>query len=444
MSVEHAEVFADRRERVARTLGDDAALILPAGPELRAGRDLELRYRPDPDLYYLTGYLEPEAVAVLCPAHAEAPFTLFVRPRDPERELWTGARGGPEAAKELFGADAAFPIGELDARLPEIVGAVGTLYFRLGSGRDDVEAAVRRVLLGNQKQRQRSGRGPRILADPGLILDEMRLIKDAHELEQLRRAARTTIEAVRAGAAVIRPGAGEWEVEAAIEATFRRLGGEGFGFQTIVAAGANATVLHYAANDTVMRDGDLVLIDAGARHHMYNGDISRTFPVSGRFTPEQRAVYDIVLAAKDAAVAAVRPGATVLGVHHTAVRVLVDGLVSLGLLRGDPAALAADEASYRTFYPHRTSHWLGLDVHDVGDYACRGEERPLEPGMVLTVEPGLYIPAAHADAPESFRGIGIRIEDDVVVTDDGCEILTAELPADPAAVEAMVGASGRR
>lgn len=438
MRSESEAPYAIRRARVLEILGDDAAMILPAAPELGVGRDLELRYQPDPELYYLTGCTEPEAVAVLCPAHEGAPFTLFVRPRDPEAERWTGARYGPERAKEVFAADAAFPLSELENRLPSMLQRVNTVYFRLGTGRDEVERLVREVLARARRGRQRSGRGPQALVDPGKILDELRLIKDEHELGLLREAARITVSAFREAVRAIRPGAGEWQVEAALEGAFRWQGADGPAFPSIVGSGPNAVVLHYVENSRRLAAGELLLVDAGARYRLYNGDVSRTFPVSGTFTPVQRSVYDAVLAARDAAIAAVRPGATITDVHRAAVRVLVEALVEHGLLEGEVDALVEREEAYKPYFPHRTSHWLGLEVHDVGDYAVDDAPRPLRPGMVLTVEPGLYIPADCDVARSELRGVGIRIEDDVLVTETGSEVLTAELPAAAEAVEALV------
>ncbi|MBI4410277.1 MAG: aminopeptidase P N-terminal domain-containing protein [Gemmatimonadetes bacterium] len=440
MSV-HAEPghHAARRARLLDLLGEHAALILPAAPELRVGRDLELRYRADPELYYLTGITEPEAVAVLCPSHEDARFVLFVRPRDPQQEVWTGARGGPEAAQEHFGADAAYPVTELTERLPKIVQKADTLYFRLGAGREQVEALVRRIIVDGKKLKQRSGRGPRVLADPGLVLDDLRLIKDAHELEQIEAAARVTAEGFREVLPLVGAGAGEWELEAALDAAFRRRGADGTAFPTIVASGANATVLHYVENARRMNAGELVLIDAGAAVGLYNGDISRTFPVSGRYTPAQRTLYEVVLAARDAAIAAIRPGTLFQDVHGAALRTLVEGLVRQKLLDGPVDELVEKEEAYRRFLPHRSSHWLGLEVHDVGDYTVREQPRRLEPGMALTVEPGLYVPLAdppdaaqapgYRNVPDELRGIGIRIEDDVVVTQSGNRVLTGHLPA---------------
>jgi Xaa-Pro aminopeptidase len=274
--------------------------------------------------------------------------------------------------------------------------------------------------------------------DPGALLDDMRLLKDSHELSLMRQAARITADSFRECAAAIRDGAGEWEVQAVLEYGFRRRGGDGPSFESIVASGANATVLHYITNDRPMRAGELVLVDAGTAWRGYAADITRTFPVSGGFTADQRALYDIVLAAHAAAIAAARPGEPFEAVHNAAVRELVAGLVEIGLLRGDPGALASDEQSYKPFYPHRTSHWLGLDVHDVGEYVRGGESRRLEPGMVLTVEPGLYIPASAEGAPPGLRGTGIRIEDDVVITPSGGDVITGALPAAADDVAALV------
>jgi Xaa-Pro aminopeptidase len=363
-------------------------LVLPAAPEIIVGRDLEFRYRPDPDLFYLTGYTEPEALLVLSPGDHEAAYTLFVRPRDPDQERWSGARGGPAAASEVYGADAAYPITELEERLPALLARAETIFFPLENGRAEVDSLIRRILGGARRSRQRTGLGPRELVEPGALLDELRLIKDPHELTLLTDAARLTAEAFLEVVPQIRPGAGEWEIEAALDQGFRRRGAEGSAFAPIIASGANATVLHYVDNSRTMQAGELLLIDAGARFRGYNGDISRTFPVSGRFTPAQRELYDAVLAAHDAAIAEVRPGVTFAAVHDSAVRVLVEAMVAIGLLDGDLDDLIANE-TYKRYYPHQTSHWLGLNVHDVGDYARRGESRALVPGMVLTVEPGI-------------------------------------------------------
>ena len=420
-------MFRRRRARVLDALGECGAMILPAAPEIVIGRDTELRYVVDPDLWYLTGYPEPEAVAVLVPS-GPAPFTLFVRPRDPDRETWTGPRGGVEAATERFGADAAHPLGELSDRLPGLLAGTDRVHFRLGTGRPGVERIVLDLVAAGRHGRQRTGRGPAELADPGLLLDDMRLVKEPAEIEAIRDAVGITIAGIRAGIAAARDGAGEWVVEAAVEGTFRSLGADGPAFSTIAASGPNACVLHHIANDRVMRAGELLLLDAGARHRIYAGDLTRTVAVDG--TPlrgAQRDVHDIVRAANRAALEPVRPGATLDAIHHAALRVLARGMLDLGLLQGDIDGLIEKGDDIRRYYPHKTSHWLGLDVHDVGTYAVGGAPRPLEPGMVRTIEPGLYIPAHDGTAPDHLRGIGVRIEDDALVTADGVEILSADL-----------------
>lgn len=413
------DVFAARRESVLEQLGETGVLVLAASPELIVGRDTELRYVVDAELYYLTGYTEPEAILVLAPQQADAPFTLFVRPRDPARELWTGGRGGVEAARQHFGADRAYPIHELSQHLPPLLAQADVLYARLASGRPELDGVLERALTAGRRQRPRTGIGPHTLTDPGELLDVMRLVKDETELTLLREAARITSESFIETLASVHGGVGEWEIEASVEHGFRSRGAQGPAFPTIAAAGANATVLHYTANQGVLQDGDLLLLDAGARYQMYCGDITRTVPVSGTFTQEQRDLYDIVLAARAAAIAAVKPGASVDAPHDAVLQVLAEGLTGLGLLAGSAADSLAEPAELKKFFPHRTSHWLGLDVHDVGPYATRRGPLHFEPGMVLTLEPGVYVPA---------RGIGIRIEDDVVVTRDGCEVLTGAVP----------------
>ena len=434
-SLNARERYQDRRARVLEQLGNDAAMVLAAAPEIIIGRDTELRYAADPELFYLTGYTEPEAVLVLNPA-LDRPFTLFVRPRDPTRELWTGVRGGIEGGAE-YGADQTFSIGELAAKLPTLLANVSVVYARTDAMRQAYSTALENALAAGLRGRARTGRGPHTRTDPGVILDEMRLIKDAHEIELMREAARISVEGFRTAAGAIRPGAGEWQVEAALEGTFRSAGAQGFAFPTIVGAGANATTLHYITNDRPIDDGTLVLVDAGARYDMYCGDISRTFPTNGRFTSAQRDLYNTVLAAHDAGISAVRPGNTIDDVHAAAVRELARGLIDLGLVRGPLERVLENPDDLRRFYPHRTSHWLGLEVHDVGTYATNTGPRRLEPGMVLTVEPGLYI-GSLSGAPDELRGTGIRIEDDVLVTAEGREVLTGALPAGAADVEAMV------
>ncbi len=443
--------FAARRRRVLDALSRDGSagvLVIPAAPLLQRSRDTEIRYRPDSDLVYLTGFTEPDAVLVLV-GGAEPHSVLFTRARDAEAELWSGPRLGPDGAVEMGMADEAHHIEVLDEVLAPVLEAGTSIHYRLGaSGR--VDELVRRALAYGRGRGQRSGAGPRAVMDPGLILDEMRLRKDEAELARMRLAAGASVEGHRRAAALLAPGVGEWEVEAVLNATFRAAAPvAGPAYETIVGSGTNACVLHYVANRRRVEDGDLVLVDAGAHVDHYCGDITRTYPASGRFSPEQRAVYEVVENARAAAVAAVAPGRTVAEVHDTATRVLVEGLVELGVLEGAVDDLMEEEA-HKAYYPHQTSHWLGLDVHDVGAYAVDGASRVLEPGMVLTVEPGLYFRPrdASGDAPDTveagedraarFRGIGVRLEDDVLVVEDGAEVLTAALPSDLEAVEALV------
>jgi Xaa-Pro aminopeptidase len=423
-----AAVYASRRSELLTRLGGTGALVLAAAPELHIGPDTGVRYVPDADLYYLTGYTEPEAALVLCPS-AEAPFTLFVRDRDPERERWSGVRGGVAAARDRFRADAAWPIGELRERLPKLVAGASTIFAHVRTGRPAVDDALRTAFDDARRSRPRTGRGVHTVTEPSLLLGPMRRRKDAHEISLLREAAAVTVAGFEAAHHAILTARGEWQVEAALEHAFRERGAMGPAFPSIVAGGANATVLHYTANDAPLRPGSLLLIDAGARCGMYCGDVTRTYPVGGSFSGAQREVWDLVQRAHAAALAAVAPGRSAEDPHDAAVRVLVDGMIGLGLLQGNAAELVEQNA-HKRYFPHRTSHWLGLDVHDAGDYvAADGRPVALEAGMVLTVEPGLYIPLDDDAAPAALRGLGVRLEDDVLVTPTGCEVLTSAAPA---------------
>jgi Xaa-Pro aminopeptidase len=432
-------VFATRRERVLNAIGPGSAMIVSAAPELHVGHDTEFKYAIDPDLWYLTGYTEPEAVLVLRPAGTEPAYTLFVRPRDRKKETWTGLRGGVEAAREVFGAEAAFSIEEIGERLPRQLADVDTVYARQDSGRAEIDAIIRSAFITARRSRPRTGKGPFALVDPGSVLNPMRLVKEACEVEALRAAVHVSVEAFRATAKQIRPGVGEWQLEAVLDYEFRSRGAAGPAFPTIAASGPNATILHHVSNDRVMSAGELVLLDAGARMHMYCADITRTFPVSGRLEGERRALYEVVLAAHDAAIEEIRPGSTVQHVHESAQRLLIEGLIDLGLLKGGAESHVKDSSTISRYYPHRTSHWLGLDVHDVGDYVSAAGSRVLEPGLVLTVEPGLYLPGDDEALPAAWRGIGIRIEDDVLVTPEGHDVLTSALPVTPTELSALAG-----
>jgi Xaa-Pro aminopeptidase len=430
-----------RRERFIAELGGGVAIVC-AGPELVSSRDTEIRYRPDSDIYYLTGFTEPGTVALLTPHDPEHRLTLFVRPRDPDREVWAGARAGPEGAVECFGATAAYPIGELDERLKELLEPADAVHYALGSDAA-MDARLIGLLTGFRSSRARNGKGPVEVRDPGTILGRMRAIKEPGELALMRAAAATAAEAHAAAMRATRPGVGEWELEAILHAAFRRAGPDaGAAFAPIVGSGPNATILHYVDNTRRIAEGELVLVDAGASLGLYCSDITRTFPASGRFTPDQRTIYDLVLAAEEAAIATVRAGIAFNEVHEAARKVLVDGMIELGLVSGTFDEVIEAKAHLR-FYMHQTSHFLGLDVHDAGSYRGADESWvPLEAGMVLTVEPGLYIPASADDVPERFRGIGVRIEDTVIVTDDGCEVITRGVPVKPEEIEAMVGSGG--
>ena len=417
---------AARRARVAQMLGEDGILILAATPELHAGADTELRYVVDSDLYYLTGYTEPGAVMVL--TGRDARFTLFVRPRDEEHELWTGRRGGVEAATASFGADDAHPLSELAEGLPRLLTGCDRIFARTGMGRPEVDAGVRTALERARRTRPRTGHGPHSIIDHGVLLNPLRLIKDDDEIAILRQAAALSIDAFRDAAALIADGRGEWEIEAALAAGFRGRQGSGEAFPTIVGGGANATVLHYTTNDAVLHAGNFALLDAGARYRMYCADITRTYAV-GAVSAERQAAHDIVRAAHDAAVVTAATGRTIDDVDAAARRVLVQGMLDLGLVDG-PLDHALADPAHKRYYPHRTSHWLGLDVHDVGDYVDCGNPRRLEPGMVFTVEPGLYFPARDDRVPQGLRGVGIRLEDDVLITSQGTEVITAALPLD--------------
>ncbi len=427
------DLFSSRRARAFGRLGS-GVLVLPAAPILYRSRDTEVRYRPDSELYYLTGATEPETVAVL--VGPEKRFVLFVRDHDADAELWTGRRLGPEGAAERFGADETYVLDEMDSRLPDLLQSGDRIHFRLGRG-GRVERLVRGALETARSRGARRGTGPRGLLDPGEILDEMRLVKDAHEIERMRAAALLTTEGHRAGIDAARPDTGEWVVEAAVEAAFRRGGAAGPGFETIVGSGPNACVLHYVTNDRTIGPEDLVLIDAGADLALYNGDVTRTVPAGGRFTDAQRAIYDLVEAAREQALAVVKPGTTIEEVHTVAAGVLTEGLVELGLVDG-PVDEAVEQGAYRSYFPHRTSHWLGLDVHEPGDFAKDGVPRELAAGMVITIEPGLYIPPGSEGAAAPYAGIGVRIEDEVLVTSEGHENLTASLPTGADEIEALM------
>lgn len=431
----NAAIYQGRRTRLAAQLSGGVAIV-PTAPERIRNRDAHYPYRYDSYFYYLTGFREPEGVLVL--VGGEQPQSiLFCREKNVEREIWDGYRHGPAIAREVFGVDAAYCITELDARLPDLLADRAAVHVRLG---EDV-AWDARVLgwINTVRNRTRSGiAAPGEIRDVRALIDEMRLIKDDHELELMRRAGEISGGAHRLAMLATRPGAAEHEIEAVLLHEFRRCGAQAPAYTPIVAGGANACVLHYVENSAPLGDGDLLLIDAGCELDGYASDITRTFPVNGRFSGPQRAVYELVLAAQAAAIAAVKPGARWNDPHDAAVAVLAQGFIDLKLLQGTLDGVLEQE-TYRQFYMHRTGHWLGLDVHDAGEYKVNGDWRVLRPGMVLTVEPGCYIRPGPA-VPEDFAHIGVRIEDDALVTQGGSEILSASAPKSIADIEALMRA----
>jgi len=430
--------FARRRRQLMRIMGRDSIAIVPAAPVRHRNSDVEYAYRQDSDFFYLTGFNEPEAVAVLVPGRPQAEYVLFVRDRDPEREIWDGYRAGTTGATREYGAQDAFPIDDIDEILPGLMENRARVYYAMGTHPEFDQRVVGWV--NALRAQARNGRHPpqeMIALDH--VLHDMRLYKSRTELSLMREAARIGVAAHLRAMRACRPGRMEYEIAAEIVHEFHRHHAD-TSYQPIVGGGANSCILHYRENDRPLREGDLLLIDAGCEFESYASDITRTFPVNGRFTPEQRAVYDVVLEANLAAIAKVRPGNSWNEPHEAAVKVVTQGLIKLGLLKGRAAALERAGA-YKRFFMHRTGHWLGMDVHDVGDYKVGDEWRVLEPGMVLTIEPGIYISAAQRRVPRAFRNIGVRIEDDVVVTRDGAEVLTAGAPKAPEAIEALMAAS---
>ena len=433
-----AEEFARRRRQLMRLMGRDAIAVLPAAPERIRNNDVCYNFRQDSDFHYLTGFGEPEAVAVLIPGRPQGEFIMFVRERNRTREIWDGRRAGPEGARTQYGADDAFPIGDLDDILPGLVESRARVYHTMGKYHDFDQRVVGWV--NALRAQARSGaHPPQEFVALDHVLHDMRLFKSRRELAIMRRSG-----AIAAGAHVramkfCRPGRTEYQLMAELVHEFGRHGAD-IAYHPIVGGGANSCVLHYADNNQPLRDGDLLLIDAGCEHQYYASDVTRTFPVNGRYTKEQRAVYGVVLAAQRAACAQVRPGNHWNAPHDAAVRAITQGLVRIGLLKGPVAGLIRDGA-YKKFFMHRTGHWLGIDVHDVGDYKVGDEWRVLEPGMVLTVEPGIYIPAGTRGVPKSFWNIGVRIEDDVAVTATGHEVLSAGAPTDPDVIEKLMAAA---
>ena len=430
--------FAKRRRHLMRMMGKDAIAILPAAPVRLRNGDVDYFYRPDSDFYYLTGFAEPEAVAVLLPGRPQGEYVLFVRERDPAREVWDGARAGPEGVVKTHDADDAFPFQDIDEILPGLMERCSRVFYTMGTHPEFDQRVIGWVnrLRGQAKQGLHTPQEFVALDHP---LHELRLFKSRDELSAMRRSARIACGAHRRALAKTAPGRMEYEVMAEILHEFHRNRAD-ISYHPIVGSGPNSCVLHYRDNDRQMKDGELLLIDAGCEYQYYASDVTRTLPVGGRYKARQRDVYEVVLEAQKAAIAKVRAGCHWNDPHEAAVRAITRGLVRIGLLKGSVAKLIK-EGAYRKFFMHRTGHWLGMDVHDVGEYKVGEQWRLLEPGMVTTVEPGIYIAPGSKDARREWWGIGVRIEDDVVVTRGDPEVLTAAMPSDPDEIERLMAAA---
>ena len=422
-------------EEFIRRMVPQSVAIIPGAREATRSNDTNYRFRQDSDFFYLTGFEEPDAIAVIKPSDTNK-YVLFVRPHDPEREIWDGRRAGVEGAVSEFGAHAAFPIAEFNSKLREILIDTDTLYYRLGVNRDLDDSIVREIAAMRGVNRKPI-HPPQTIVDPASIIHEMRVVKGPEELEIMQTAADIAAEAHVEAMKAVRPGMKEYQVEALIEQVFRQRGAAGPAYTSIVGGGPNATVLHYINNNAELRDGDLVLIDAGAEYKGYASDITRTFPINGRYSKAQREIYDLVLKAQMSCVEMVRPGVTHDQLKQHSIEVLTEGMVELGLLKGDPEELIK-EKKHEQFYMHGLGHMIGIDVHDVGKYYFGQESRPLEPGVVMTVEPGLYISPNTKDVPEQYLGIGVRIEDDVLCTNNGPRVLTNKVPKQAEEIEELM------
>jgi Xaa-Pro aminopeptidase len=427
--------FPKRRKQLMRMMGEGSIAILPTAPTRTRNRDAEYSYRPDSDFYYLTGFPEPEAVMVLVPGRKGGEYILFCRERDPEQETWHGRRAGLEGACKRFGADDAFPISDLDDILPGLIEKCDKVFYTFGN-----DAGYDKQITGmvhTLRNQSRAGtHSPHEFVALDHLLHDMRLYKSRSELKVMREAGKISADAHKMAMQACKPGMMEYELEAIFLHEFRRHNGHA-AYTTIVGGGENGCILHYTENDCALKNGDLVLIDAGAELEYYAADITRTFPVNGRFTDAQKAIYQLVLDANHAAIEQVKPGNHWNDPHTAAVKVLTKGLVKLGLLKGRVPTLIKEQA-YRKFYMHRTGHWLGMDVHDVGDYKVGDAWRVLEPGMVMTIEPGLYIAPGQKGVDKKWWNIGVRIEDDVVVTAEGYEVMTGDAPKEIAEIEALM------
>ncbi len=438
--------YAARRQHFLSQISKDGAnsvAIVPAHPELIRNNDVHFKFRQDSSFKYLTGFEEPDAVAVLRNVGGKKEFILFVRPKDLEKEIWTGYRCGVEGAVAKFGADRAYPIAEFDTQMAKMLQGTDRVYYSFFktlhmNGVEYLDQKILRLLDGYRSSLGRTGRGLVPIYDVNEVLGEMRLYKAPEEIERLRKACEISALAHCEAMARCRPGLYEYQVEALLEYVFRNAGSDRHGYPSIVAGGANATILHYIENSARLKDGDLFLIDAGAEVEYYTGDITRTFAVNGKMTAVQREIYDIVLTVQKECIKMARPGATMAGIHNFAVEALTDAMVSLKFLTGDRKKIV-DTLAFKRYYPHGTGHFLGMDVHDTGLYQLNGEPRKLEPGMAFTIEPGFYVLHDDSQVPAKYRGIGIRIEDDIVITPEGCDVLTSGVPKEVDEMAALVG-----
>jgi len=427
--------FKRRRTQLMKMMGKNSIAILPSSSEIARNRDVDFPFRQDSDFLYLTGFNEPDAVVVLAPGRKHGDYILFCREKDPEKETWHGRRSGQEGAIENYGADDSFPIDDIDEILPGLLEGRESIYNIMGLSADFDQQLIGWV--NHIKAQSRNGKQvPSEFLALDYILHDMRLFKSKAELKLMRQAAAINVVAHKRAMRICKPGGYEYQVAAEFDHEFKRNNTQ-HAYPAIVGGGANGCILHYTENSDVLNDGDLLLIDAGCEVQGYASDISRTFPVNGKYSAAQREVYEIVLAAQTAAIKTVKPGNHWNDPHHAALRIITKGLLEIGLLKGNLTTLIKDQA-YRRFYMHRTGHWLGLDVHDVGDYKVADQWRLFEPGMVLTVEPGIYIPAQSKSVPRKWWDIGIRIEDDVLVTSTGCEVLTEALPRKIDEIEALM------
>ena len=422
-------------EEFMRRMAPKSVAIIPGAHDSRRSNDTHYRFRQDSDFFYLTGFEEPDSLAVIKP-DAEKKYTLFVRPRDPEREIWDGRRAGVEGAKSEFGAEESFPIAEFESKLAEFLDGADVLYYRLGVD-SDLDNTIIKEISRMRSLNRKPVHPPQTIVDPGTIVHEMRVLKSDDEIAIMQTSADIAAEAHCEAMKTVRAGMQEYQIEALIEQVFRRHGASGPAYTSIVGGGPNATVLHYINNDGELRDGDLLLLDAGAEYKGYASDITRTFPINGRYTPAQRDIYDLVLKAQMACVEMVRPGTTHDQLKQHSIEVLTEGMVGLGLLEGKTEELIK-EKKYEKFYMHGLGHMLGIDVHDVGSYYHGTESRALEAGVVMTVEPGIYIAPDTKDVPEKYLGIGVRIEDDVLCTNNGPRVLTTKVPKHAEEIEELM------